>query len=293
MYICDTMSTAKVNSSRPSYKYAIVSITIVLFFLGAYLLILLHNNRVDSAIKERLSVVIELKDGNIQAKGEEVMNLLQSIETVNSTSITYHPQDEGIAMLGLSEDALGMEESPFRDMITFSMLPNQYKQSNLEAVQESLLKLPQISDVIYETDSDVGISALLSRMAWVLLVLTAIFIILALIIVHNTLSLILYADRWEINTMDLVGARRAFIRRPYIAHGRIIGQKAFVWAAVLLVVVLLLLCWRYEFIYALISPWYLVLTLLFLLLISTLVSMVSTFTVVNRFLDQKLSDLHS
>tara|TARA_B110000027_G_C16018496_1_gene255253 strand:- start:556 stop:837 length:282 start_codon:yes stop_codon:yes gene_type:complete len=92
--------------------------------------------------------------------------------------------------------------------------------------------------------------------------------------------------------MELVGARRSFIRKPYVAHGRIIGQRAFLLAAIALLGTVGILYLSIS-VFGSILYWpYLILTLVILFVLSTLITMVSTFTVVNKFLEQKLSELH-
>ena len=92
--------------------------------------------------------------------------------------------------------------------------------------------------------------------------------------------------------MELVGARKSFIRKPYVAHGRIIGQRAFWLAAIALLGTVGILYFSISVFVSILFWPYLILTLVILFVLSTLITMVSTFTVVNKFLEQKLSELH-
>lgn len=287
------MSDHKDKSKRPSYKYAVLSIAIVLFFLGAYLLLWMHHGRIDEAIERQMSVVVELHENTKADQSNAIQKLIADIEGVSSASVQLRNSEEATALLGLDEHELSQSDNPFRDMITFNMESGYYHSDYLESIKAKLSPMPEVADVVFADVSEIGIGAVLNRLSWLLLALSLIFVVLALIIIHNTLNLILYADRWEIKTMDLVGARRAFIRRPYIAHGRMIGQRAFLLAAVLLAVAIVGVFIYSQSIASLLSPLYIILTLLLLLLISTLISMWSTFTAVNKFLDQSLNDLHS
>ena len=183
-------------------------------------------------------------------------------------------------------------ESPFKDMMIFRLQAESYTNENLNFIDKSLMKERVVHDIFFESESDIGVHDLVHKLSLLFLLLSVIFVALALIIIHNTLSLSLYADRWEIKTMELVGARRSFIRKPYVAHGRIIGQRAFVLAAIALLGTVGILYLSIS-VFGSILYWpYLILTLVILFVLSTLITMVSTFTVVNKFLEQKLSELH-
>lgn len=288
------MNNTKSNTSKPSYRYSIISISIVLYFLGAYFLLFLHSGKIDQLIKEQVSIVVELEDIKDSTEIKALQTLIESQEGVITKSITYLDKSDASDIMG--EEALPYDqtiESPFRDMVTFRIDAKNYTDENLEQIDESLMHEKVVHDVFYENESDVGISHLIKKLSYLFLILTLIFVALALIIIHSTLSLSLYADRWEIKTMELVGARKSFIRRPYVAHGRIIGQRAFILAAVVLLATLLILGMVFQFMGSLLSWPFVILTLLILFVISTLITMISTFSVVNNFLEQKLSDLHN
>lgn len=288
------MKNNKNNTSKPSYRYAIISISIVLYFLGAYLMLFLHSGKIDHLIKEQVSVVVELKDG---LKGTEVNGIQQLITAQNGVipgSVNYLDKSKAHEIMG-DHVLLDLKnsESPFKDVVTFRLVAESYTDEALSLIDQKLMTENSVLDVFYESESDVGINDLVSKLSFLFLILSIIFVALALIIIHSTLSLSLYADRWEIKTMELVGARKSFIRKPYVAHGRIIGQRAFMLAALALLVTLAVLYLVFVYTSSLLFWPYIAVTLLILFVISTLITMVSTFTVVNKFLEQKLSELHN
>ena len=253
----------------------------------------LQSGKIDQMIKEQVSIVIELKDNHVESDIEEIKEVINQQAGLFENSIAYHDKSSAGEIMG-NEELTGFhkDESPFRDMMTFRLEADFYTSENLEVINQKLMKVPVIHDVFYESESDVGIDDFVHKASLLFLFLSLVFVALALIIIHNTLSLSLYADRWEIKTMELVGARKSFIRKPYVAHGRIIGQRAFVVAALGLLVTIVILFISID-VFGSIFFWpYLLITFVILLLLSTLMTMVSTFTVVNKFLEQKLSELH-
>ena len=287
------MNNSKSNSSKPSYRYAVISISIVLYFLGIYLMLYLQSGKIDQMIKEQVSIVIELKDSLLQSEKQVIEAAIKRQTGVIVNSISYYGKSSASKIMG--DDVLtGFRkgESPFKDMMIFRLQAESYTNENLNFIDKSLMKERVVHDIFFESESDIGVHDLVHNLSLLFLLLSVIFVALALIIIHNTLSLSLYADRWEIKTMELVGARRSFIRKPYVAHGRIIGQRAFLLAAIALLGTVGILYLSIS-VFGSILYWpYLILTLVILFVLSTLITMVSTFTVVNKFLEQKLSELH-
>lgn len=287
------MNNSKINTSKPSYRYAVISISIVLYFLGIYLMLYLQSGKIDQMIKEQVSIVVELKDSLLQSEKQVIEAAIKRQTGVIVNSISYYGKSSASKIMG--DDVLtGFRkgESPFKDMMIFRLQAESYTNENLNFIDKSLMKERVVHDIFFESESDIGVHDLVHNLSLLFLLLSVIFVALALIIIHNTLSLSLYADRWEIKTMELVGARRSFIRKPYVAHGRIIGQRAFLLAAIALLGTVGILYLSIS-VFGSILYWpYLITTLVILFVLSTLITMVSTFTVVNKFLEQKLSELH-
>lgn len=289
----NNMNNSKINTSKPSYRYAVISISIVLYFLGIYIMLYLQSGKIDQMIKEQVSIVVELKDSLLQSEKQVIEAAIKRQTGVIVNSISYYGKSSASKIMG--DDVLtGFRkgESPFKDMMIFRLQAESYTNENLNFIDKSLMKERVVHDIFFESESDIGVHDLVHNLSLLFLLLSVIFVALALIIIHNTLSLSLYADRWEIKTMELVGARRSFIRKPYVAHGRIIGQRAFLLAAIALLGTVGILYLSIS-VFGSILYWpYLILTLVILFVLSTLITMVSTFTVVNKFLEQKLSELH-
>lgn len=287
------MSNNKNKTSKPSYRYAIVSISIVLYFLGMYLLLYMHSDKINDTIKQQVNIVVELKDSVSQQSKLSVESKLSQMDGVMPKSVEYHDRQDAYDIMGSQlSDIESSEESLFSDMYTFRLYSSYYKDDYLDSIDGVISKYEGVHDIFYESDSDVGIGSFIRKISLLFLVLSMIFTALALIIIHNTLNLSLYADRWEIKTMELVGARRAFIRGPYVAQGRIIGQRAFFIAALGIIVTILVSAGLISMVYQLVFWPYLILVLILLFLLSTLITMISTFTVVNKFLDAQLGDLY-
>lgn len=256
-------------------------------------MLFMQSGKIDQMIKEQVSIVVELEN---EIGASDIIAVQEAVlihSGVISNSVAYRDKTKASEVLGDDVFAGFTDgQSPFKDMVTFRLLADSYTDDNLSKIDAALMKEPSVHDVFFESESDVGIHDFVHKLSMLFLLLSVVFVALALIIIHNTLSLSLYADRWEIKTMELVGARKSFIRKPYVAHGRIIGQRAFVVAAIALLVTIIVLYLSVSFVGSILYWPYGVITLFILFVLSTLITMVSTFTVVNRFLEQELSELH-
>ena len=122
--------------------------------------------------------------------------------------------------------------------------------------------------------------------------LAVIFIILAVIIIYNTVNLSLYSDRWEIKTMEIIGARDNFIRRPYIKLGGRIAIRSFALAGLILGAAVSYLWIYIPVSQGIIQWWYLVFTYIILFLLSIVIIIGATIRIVNKYLYKEEEELY-
>ena len=84
------MNNSKSNTSKPSYRYAVISISIVLYFLGIYLMLYLQSGKIDQMIKEQVSIVVELKDSLLQSEIQVIEVAIKRQTGVIDNSISHH-----------------------------------------------------------------------------------------------------------------------------------------------------------------------------------------------------------
>ena len=178
-------------------------------------------------LKENTDIAIELKESAKEADIESIKSLLASDERVMEHSIRHLPPEEAVYLLGLDyEDAAWWSDDvlPFQDMIIFNLKSDFFEPAILSEVRrEFKRKISSIHEIHYQDRLVLDFHSNLEHFAFWFSGFGLLFLFLSVILIYNTTKLALYADRREIETMELVGASRGFIRGPYLYKSFFLG----------------------------------------------------------------------
>ena len=200
-----------------NYFSVIISITLVLFFVGILGLFLLNTKSLASHFKEQIVMTVYLKDS---AKDIEITQMQKKIQLNSSTKRVQFKSKEEAA----EEYARDIGED-FVEFLGFNPLLNSidiyFNAAYVNALSLNQTKTEiEISDFVAEVVYDQPLVTLLEknieRISYVLLISTALFVVIALLLINSSIRLSIYSKRFVIKTMQLVGATKSFIRRPFI-----------------------------------------------------------------------------
>ena len=200
-----------------NYFSVVISITVVLFFVGILGLFLLNTKSLASHFKEQIVMTVYLKDS---AKDIEITQMQKKIQLNSSTKRVQFKSKEEAA----EEYARDIGED-FVEFLGFNPLLNSidiyFNASYVNALSLNQTKTEiEISDFVAEVVYDQPLVTLLEknieRISFVLLISTALFVVIALLLINSSIRLSIYSKRFVIKTMQLVGATKSFIRRPFI-----------------------------------------------------------------------------
>jgi cell division transport system permease protein len=200
-----------------NYFSVIISITVVLFFIGILGLFLLNTKSLASHFKEQIVMTVYLKDN---AKDIEITQMQKKIQLNSSTKRVQFKSKEDAA----EEYARDIGED-FVEFLGFNPLLNSidiyFNAAYVDALSLNQTKTEiEISDFVAEVVYDQPLVTLLEknieRISFVLLISTALFVVIALLLINSSIRLSIYSKRFVIKTMQLVGATKSFIRRPFI-----------------------------------------------------------------------------
>jgi cell division transport system permease protein len=193
----------------------------------------------------------------------------------------------------LGEESL-LEDMPdlLRDVVRFNVKAEYLEDQRLADWRESLKQDTVVSELFFEAAQTNNVAANIRNLGMVTLVLGLLLVFAAITLIHNTIRLDLYANRFIIKNQELVGASWEFISRPYIRRGVING----LWSAGLAIAALSLTLWSLPRAMPLFEQLQdtneAVLVFSALALLGVLISGASTWWVVNKFLRMKLDDLY-
>ena len=205
-----------------SYFMSLMSITLVLFLLGVFALLMMHAQILSNHLKENIGFEIVMNSNVKEAKILQLQQELDAMPAVKSTE--YITKEEAIRRLSedLGEDFLqwlGNEENPLLPSLDVRFNAAYANSDSLSVIQAQLLKNKDIKEVYYQKSLVNLINQNVSRIGLALMVASLIMLIIAITLIRNTIRLSIYSKRFLVRSMQLVGATPAFIRRPFIKSG--------------------------------------------------------------------------
>lgn len=205
-----------------SYFMSLMSITLVLFLLGVFALLMMHAQSLSNHIRENIGFEIVMNSNVKEAKILQLQKELDALPAVKSTE--YITKEEAIRRLSddLGEDFLqwlGNEDNPLLPSIDVRFNAEYANPDSLNVIEQQLLKNKDIKEVYYQKSLVDLINQNVNRIGMVLMGISIILLIIAITLIRNTIRLRIYANRFLVRSMQLVGATPAFIRRPFIRSG--------------------------------------------------------------------------
>jgi cell division transport system permease protein len=238
--------------------------------------------------------VVELKNDN---QYDEILKLRQTIENkpyVMQKTVIFISKEQALQSMKteLGDEFEKMDiANPLVDVVSFNVKAENMTKEKLEEIRAEIKQNPNVLDVYYEESLVNDLSHNLAQIAYFALLIGILFIIIAYIIIHNTVRLSLFANRMLIKNMELVGASWPFIRRPYLVRAIKNGFLSAIVAIVALLVLLFFLQKEFLDFDFLNNSNLLFLLFIALTILSVSITTSSTFVVVNKYLKTHENDL--
>ena len=286
-------STAAARKLRSSYFTTTISIALVLFLLGMIGLLLLNANRVSSYVKENLCLTITFAPDTRDAEIRQIEK--QLLATPQVKSVRYIDKDEAAREMeaNLGENFIEMlDENPLLPSMEVKLFAQYANEEGMEALAESVRAYKPVRDVNFEKDVVNLIHENVRKISLVFLVFSVLMLLVAITLINNTVRLMVYSKRFLIRTMQLVGATSSFIRRPFVATAVIQGLVGGFVANAMLASVVFFSARELPGIIGFNNTYYLALLFFVVFLTGVLLTVVSTITSVNRYLNLRTADLY-
>ncbi|PZX56885.1 cell division transport system permease protein [Algoriphagus ratkowskyi] len=275
------------------------STTLSLFIVGLFGVILIQARTLTSMIRENIEVQVFLEK-NLEQKELDIIHdnlgarsfILQKGDTLN---LKFVSDEEAAATFieSTGEDFTQfLEDNPLRDSFVLTIAEEFQTSEQLEAIVKEIEAIPGVFEVSYMTDLVDSINKNLVKVSLVLGGFILILIITVVMLINNTIRLALFSQRFLIRSMQLVGATRGFIRKPFLSRAFLFGMLAGGFASVILFALVKYTQANIEG-FAMLQNQQLLL-LLFGILISVggILSVLSTLRAVNKYLNMSLDELY-
>lgn len=218
-----------------SYITSVISISLVLVLMAAAGVFAANAGGVARWFKENMAVSVLLKQSASEEEGRKLAEELSRRPYVKESR--FVSKEEGAEeMKGLlGEDFLSVfETSPLPISIDLKLDGDFITRDSLEQIKTALLADRHVEEVVYQESLVDALNANLGRIGIALGVVTVLLLVISFALIGNTVRLNIYTRRFTIHTMSLVGARRAFIARPFLRYAVVQGAVAGVVASGLL-----------------------------------------------------------
>ena len=211
------MANSKNKRLFTSYFSVTVSISIVLFLIGAFLLIAFNARKITNDFKEKIPITIYLKK---EAKKIEIEQLIKKLNIKDYTgSVNYISKEKGAEILidEIGEDFVEFYGSnPLLNSIDVFLKSEYVTTLVFDEVSNELGKTDFIDEIIYDAPLVSLINENINKIKYWVLGIAVFFLIISILVINSSIRLSIYSNRINIKTMQLVGATRGFIRKPFI-----------------------------------------------------------------------------
>ena len=210
-----------------SYLTSVISISLVLVLIAAAAVFAANAGGVARWFKENMAVSVLLKQSTSEKEGRALAEQLAERPYVKESR--FISKEEGAEeMKGLlGEDFLSVfESSPIPISIDLKLDGDFITRDSLEWVKKDLLANKYVEEVVYQETLVETLNANLRRISLVLGVVILLLLVISFALISNTVRLNIYARRFTIHTMSLVGAKRSFIARPFLRQAAVQGAVA-------------------------------------------------------------------
>jgi len=207
-----------------SYFTTTLSISMILFLFGLLGLVLINAQRLSDFMKENIGVTLILKEGAKEADVMKLQKTLEATDYIKSAKLIDKESAAAELKKELGEDFVDfLGFNPLLSSIDVTVYAAYANPDSLARLEKKLLIHPEIQEVYYQRNLVKQLNSNVKKLSIILLALSFLMFIIFAALINNTIRLSIYSKRFLINTMQLVGATRPFIRRPFIFKSALHG----------------------------------------------------------------------
>lgn len=276
-----------------SYFSVVLSIFLVLFLLGALGLFVINSKKITNDFKENIPMTVffhnDANDSTISAFDTEMKNakFIKDYAFVHKDSAAKN-----------NVDIVGED---FMEFLGFNPLQNSFDihlkgdyviTDSIKKIERNIRKNEMVSEIIYDKELVDMVNENVTKITFWILIISGILTVIAMLLINSSMRLSIYSHRFTIKTMQMVGATKSFIRKPFIWRSIKLGLIG----SVLAIIALLFLVFYVDSLFPSlgIAKDYVSIAVVILgvLIIGIIITSISTFFATQRFLNLKTDDLY-
>ena len=223
------------------YVSVVFSITLALFVIGLFGLLILHSSKLKDSIRDNITIQIYLDKfvtENDKIRINKLLTQKKYVAKDGDKSLIEFVSKEDAAKIFI--ESTGEEfieflgDNPLRDAFTIKIDPTYQQVDSLQNIDSELNKVDSVFEVVYVQNLVQSINKNITKISLVLIGFTVILLITIAVLINNTIKLALFSQRFLIRSMQLVGAKAGFIISPFVKRAGFHGILAGLFASSLL-----------------------------------------------------------
>ncbi len=294
-----THSRKKKTLGHFKFGSVLFSTTLSLFIVGLFGVILIQARSLTKMIRENIEIQVfldkNLTEDQLKAIQENIAGRPFILTSSETKGLRFISDEEAAATFieSTGEDFTKfLEDNPLRDSYVISVAEEFQTSEQLQSIAKDLESIPGVFEVSYMTDLVDSINKNLLKISLVMGGFILILIITVVMLINNTIRLALFSQRFLIRSMQLVGATRGFIRKPFLIRALSFGMLAGAVASGILFALVEYTKANIEGFAMLENQTMLLILFTALIVIGGILSVLSTLRAVNKYLNMSLDELY-
>ena len=276
-----------------AYLSSVISISLVLLLVGVASMLLVNAKSVSDYFKENMQVSVLMKQNVSDEKALEFREMLEDERYIKSTTFISKEQGQRELAAQLGEDFLDVfETSPIPVSIDVTLTADYVSADSLEMVRAEISESSLVDEVVYQRSLVDALNANLSRISFILGIFIALLLFISFVLINNTVRLNVFARRFTIHTMKLVGATRSFIRAPFLVQSAFQGLFAAFIAIIILVGLMFIMRSEFSQLFEIFRMDLLLIVIGIVIVSGLFICLVSTYFVVNKLISLRKDELY-
>lgn len=278
---------------RNSYVTSIISISLVLFLIGMVGLLVLNAKKISDYVKENIGFSIIVKEDVSEVETIRLQKLLDAKEYVKSTKYVTKEEAAREYTETLGEDFVEfLGYNPLPVSIDVKLYAQYANNDSIKKIEADFKSFSIIKEVTYQESLVHAVNENIKKISIIILIFSSLLFLISIVLINNTIRLSIYSKRFLIRTMQLVGASRNFIRKPFILKSFLHGTYGALISILLISGLLYLSRKEYSDIFILEGFHTIVILFIGIILIGIFITFISTYFAVNKYLNIKTDNLY-
>lgn len=276
-----------------AFLSTVVSISMVLLLVGLASMLLVNAGRVTDYFKEHLQVSVLLKTSVSDDAAQRYQATLEGKRWIRGTRFVSKEQGRSEMEAMLGEGFLDVfATSPIPASIDVTLKADYVSADSIEVVKAEILSSPLVEEVEYQQSLLETLNQNLGKISLILGVAILLLLFISFVLINNTVRLNVFARRFTIHTMRLVGATRSFIRAPFLLQAVFQGLFSAIIAIIALLVLMFVVKGEFVQLFQIFSPDLLLEVMGIMIACGVLICVVSTYFVVGKLVALSKDELY-